>query len=884
MAKVTEVRLTLAAFIYALEIDLKNIINTYISDNTNNLFFLGTDLFQENIKKRFLKDFPNVIPEKNIIQLVDFIDFQDTYTIIVKNKEYFPVEVYNEVKSLVKRLDLIVPIRNRVMHTRPLQAGDFTDVYSFINELKEMSNLNWSTTFDTKKKIEEDPSYVLTLSIPTFKFQTDESEHNLPLPDFDETGFIGRKKDIEDVKKLILGNNRVVSIIGDGGIGKTALALKVAYDIVDLKDANPFDLIIWVSSKTTMLTIKGIEEIENALKDYAGVIEGISDFVKIKKTSNDKLNEILEYLDVFDVLLILDNLETILDESVREFIREAQFRCKIIITSRIGLGELEFRRTLNGLSEIEAITLIRQFANIKQSDLLSTLQNDKLVQIANKLHFNPLALKWFVNAVETGIKPDEVLTKKDDLLNFCLSNVYGKIGDNSKKLIDIILSARKSLNEAELIFLSELSSLVLRKSLNELFATTFIAREIENIGGSQEVKYNIPDFAKEYLLKTNPIKADFIQDINKKLKTLFKQTEQILRVSGYNEFGVNAISIRNSTEKVTARLLTEALKISKQGKKDDLQEIDEKKKDEALEKIEEAKSILPNYFEIYRISAFIKASYGDYLGAEQDYKIGLEIEPDNARLLYFYSGFLLYQLYDNESALLYLTKLMELRPNHPYPSFLYARFLSSTDKPEDAINLLRNLLNTTQLNDNLIRIAITDIIGFLSHWGQNILQKQGDYQLAKEKYLKGINYFERLVKERNFDQKMIKNFCSIIISFIKNIPRIHNEENVVFLRQLVVRYDDLIALNNSKEYIMYLLRDIYKIDQVDKKPSYTGVIAHFDKFKNFVFIQTEKGQRFYANRKAFQDVIWENLEQNDLVGFDVGTNGLGECAMNIIKI
>ena len=41
--------------------------------------------------------------------------------------------------------------------------------------------------------------------------------------------FIGRTKDVEEVKHLIF-TNKVVSIIGDGGIGKTALAIKVVYD------------------------------------------------------------------------------------------------------------------------------------------------------------------------------------------------------------------------------------------------------------------------------------------------------------------------------------------------------------------------------------------------------------------------------------------------------------------------------------------------------------------------------------------------------------------------------------------------------------------------------------------------------------------------------
>lgn len=856
----------------SITLDLKQIINEYISPNYSDISFLGDEIFVEKIKTRFLKEYSGLTPENNIIQIVDFIDFQDTYTVILKNKQFVPENIIHELKTISSKLDLIVPIRNRVMHTRPLQVGDFTEVYAFVNEVTDSSVIKWQTTLETKRKIEEDPSYVLTLSIPSFKFNSEETEHNLPIPDFDDTGFIGRKKDIEEIKRLILGNNRVVTLIGDGGIGKTALALKIAYDIVDLKDKNPFDLIIWISAKTTMLTTKGVQEIENALKDYAGVIEGISDFIKIdKKISNDKLNEILEYLDVFNVLLIIDNLETILDEDIRTFIREAQLSCKIMITSRIGLGELEFRRTITGLSEVESITLIRQFGNIKQSKLLSRLPNDKLVEITKKLHYNPLALKWFVSTVETGVNPDEVLAKKDDLLNFCLSNVYSKLHDNAKSLITLILSSRKSLNEAELIFLSNLPSIILRKSLNELFATTFITREIENIGGSQEVRYNIPDFAKEYLLKNYPIKSDLIKDINRKLKTLSTETDKIQRVLGYNEFGINAITIRNSTEKVTARLLTEALKLSKM-----------QKLEESLAKVEEAKSILPNYFEVYRISAFIKATFDDYLGAEQDYKIGIEIEENNPRLLYFYSGFLLYQLNDSKSAFPLAKRLIELRPNAPYPTFLYARCLSAIDNQSDAIEMLRTLLNTTDMNDESKRIAVTDLMSFYVHWGVQVLQRDGDYNESKNKFLKAIYYFERMVKERNFDSRMIKNFCAGISTFIKSIPKMHNEENFELLRELVIRYNDLLALNNSKSYIAYLLKENYSIDLENIVPKYNGVIDGFRRDSTFSFILSEDGNKYYVNKRAFNPETWNSLRNTDKVKFDIGSNSLGECAINVI--
>lgn len=677
MAKITEIRLTLAALIYGIEIDLKNIIEEYIIPVNSNLDFLQDPELKTKIKNRYSKDYPAINPDENLSDVIEYLDFQEFYTLLLKNKALLPENIYSEIKKIAPELDEIVPIRNRVMHTRPLLVGDFAKVYSFIEELTKAccTENNWQTVKETKQRIEDDPSYVLTLSMPSIKNYEKEIYHNLPIPDFDDTGFIGRKKDIQDIKKLVLGNNRVVSIIGDGGIGKTALALKVAYDILDLRENNPFDIVLWCSAKTTMLTAQGISEIKNALQDYGGFLEFINDVIG-EKSDSDNLEIILEYLEVFNVLLVIDNLETILDERIREFIREASQRSKIIITSRIGLGELEFRRNLLGLSETESIILIRQFANLKQSEILKKIPNDRLVEIAKKLHFNPLALKWFVNSVETGISPDEVIVNKENLLNFCLSNVHSKLSENSKKVLETLLASRKNLNDAQLVFLTELPSIKLRQTINELFSTTFISREILHESGSQEIRYVIPDFSREYLLSKHPMPAKFIKDINIKLRKIDQSAESIKRVSGYNEFGLYSLTVRNSNEKVVARLINEALKYSKS-----------ENFPIALEKLNEAKSILPNYFEVYRVSAFVKATSGDVIGAEEDYKTGLSIEPDNPRLLYFYSGFLLYSLDDVTTALELASKLHAIRPNSEYPTFLFARCLSSSGNNPEAISV-----------------------------------------------------------------------------------------------------------------------------------------------------------------------------------------------------
>lgn len=879
MAKITEIRLTLAAFIYAIEIDIKNVIKKYVTPYQEDISFFQDTELELKVLNRFSKDNPGVKAKENIDEVIDYVDFFDSFNILKKNNILLPKLTSDYLTSIFQELSDLTPIRNRVMHTRPLLSGDFSTVYDFVQGLKQKSPIDWKFVIETRELIEKDPSYLLTLRLPTFKDYEPQSKvvHNLPVPDFDDTGFIGRTKDVDEIKKLIF-SNKVVSILGDGGIGKTALAVKVAYDLVDMGEKCPFELIIWTSAKTTMLTSKGIEEIYTAITDYTGLISVISDSIDSTINGN-KYEAIVEYLSLFKTLIIIDNLETIQSEEVRNFIRTAQTKCNIVITSRIGLGELEYPRTLTGLTENECAKLIREIARLRNSDILMKLPQSTLIEIASKLYYNPLALKWFVSTVETGISPQEVLNNKDDLLNFCLTNVYEKLSDGAISVLNSIRASRRKLSSAEILYLSDYDTLDARKYLIELFKTTLISREIVDVKNLQDVYYFIPEFAKDFLSQKHPVDQLYVKKITQKSRELTSGIEEIKKVDSYNEFSINALSCETPNQRIAAKLLSEALSYSRVNNYS-----------EAFRKVNEAKNVDPNYYEVYRVSAFLKATNGDTLSAEDDYLLGLEIAPDNPRLLYFYAQFLLFHLEDTKKALECADKVFKQKPNHPFSSFLFARCYNTMKEYNKAIQIIRTLISDTKLDSQNLRVAYTELISLYSHSGQSFFKVQNDIENGVGHFKKAFETFEICNKKGIVDIKMIKNFCESLHSFMSMLPSTEVSKNTQYVKDLIESQQHYIGLIYLNRKVIFKYAEKFEDESLnwllDNDFSEGTKIGNLVKTANesYVFIESEN-EKYFAHFKDFLDINTtfelNKLKQGQLVSFEEGQNYKGPCAKNV---
>lgn len=194
--------------------------------------------------------------------------------------------------------------------------------------------------------------------------------HNLPQPDYGK--FIGREQELTKAMRILRpyphSQHSLVTIDGVGGIGKSALALEIAHrflrEIEHLPPEDYFEVLVWTSAKQTVLRPgSGIVTRQQILRTLDDICEAVAVTLdledKILSHSRDKVGHIRRYLSQRRTLLIVDNLETVDDEAVIEFLQELPAPSKAIITTRHRI-DVAYPVRLLGMKWEESKTLIEQ--------------------------------------------------------------------------------------------------------------------------------------------------------------------------------------------------------------------------------------------------------------------------------------------------------------------------------------------------------------------------------------------------------------------------------------------------------------------------------------------------------------------------------------------
>jgi predicted ATPase/class 3 adenylate cyclase len=165
----------------------------------------------------------------------------------------------------------------------------------------------------------------LRAEFPALK-SLDAHPHNLPLQ---LSSFVGREAEVTDVGRL-LGQHRLVTLLGPGGIGKTRLALQAAAEALDSSSDGVFFV--------DLAPVRDPELVPGAIATSLGLRELPGQSISAT---------VVEHLGLKHVLLVLDNLEQLLPavaRSVAELLAAGP-HVRLLATSRAPLrvrGEQEY--------------------------------------------------------------------------------------------------------------------------------------------------------------------------------------------------------------------------------------------------------------------------------------------------------------------------------------------------------------------------------------------------------------------------------------------------------------------------------------------------------------------------------------------------------------
>ena len=907
--RITATRNTCFAIISAIESDLR----TYIVQECDlrGLSDILPDDIRELATRRWQADHSSsaqVRPEDDF-ELIDYTDFLDLAKLLHRTVNKVATETGSTIRVVSAGLERMTPVRNRVCHSRPLEPEDLPSCIDLSKQFVQVPGIEFTELTRILALLNRDPNFVLGIQIPAFWVAEKASiHHNLPLTEFDETGFLGRRKDRQELHRLLRSHYPVVTVIGEGGVGKTALALRCLYDLLD-DDNSPYDAIIWSSLKMTALTDGGVVQLNNDVTTTLGLLGSVADSLGTPSFGglnvDELIDEIGQYLDQYRVLLAIDNLETLASVSLRDLLLKIPQHSKLLITSRVGIGEFEARYSLESLDMPTSVELMRRFARVLGVTTIYQAPDSVLHRYAQGLFKNPLLLKWFISGIARGLDPKSLLDRGGSdfqaVLDFCLANVFDKLDEPERNVVDTLVLARRPLTAAEIYFLnSGVEQVGIEWTLSSLHNSSILKRLVSSDG---TFSYHLSEPASLYVSSNEAPSRKRFNAAQSRMRDLNRMAEREGVAQARYPYEIFSVRASSRDERIAAVLLSQALDSNRH--KRDLEG--------ARSKIEEAKHLFPTFGEVYRISSLVESAADEPYRASEELDRAVNCDPKSTITRYTYAQFLIRQLEDFEGALKHIEFAENIDPASSTLKSTKALALNRLGRSAEAASLYENVLENVDNSPRRWRITIRDqTADCYRRWAELDL-KNRDFPGFTEHITKALDHLSQAIEHSDFDDRTVRqlgrvikdgvvamgnegdfataaSFIGRIEKIVKRLPRqmvdIKDSEYIARALQerqdLVDRVTAVTSVGRSIRYVGSV-----KPDSKSKAlgTSGSGWIDYLPSGVRYGFIREQDGNRLffhYDSLKSKDDRT--KLSLGAEVRFTVGKNNQGVCAVAVTLV
>jgi len=665
--------------------------------------------------------------------LLEWLDLRQEYDLLNRHRAYLPEGLGREVRELTDEINVIEPIRHTIMHGRPLRSQHPEQLVSALNKFVQPQ---WRQLRNALRSMEQDSLWTPEEALP--EPINDGIHHNLPLPDYDETGVLGRDNEIAKLLiELKRGRDSVITLTGEGGIGKSALALEIAYRLLD-DDECPFQLVLWVSLKTERLTVHGIEEIANSVDSLLGAAKYLgSSLTEVDFMGG--VRELAETIGDIPTLLCLDNLETISGDDFVQLYETLPASVSYLVTSRQGIGQIERRFPIGPLQEKDSLLLLNQLVRYRDVATLKTISIETRKEIVRRFRHSPLALRWYILSVEAGRDPLDLIHDQTQLLNFCVLSVYETLSESAKLVLTAMHILSRSVTTDDLVVLAKIPPRQVQEALQELVKGSLVTYALSS---SMVTSVEVSETAQAFLNRLVGPDDSFRQQIAENEREFRKFSEKNRADNNARSLFPMVLRLRSDEDRPTASILRQALQVARRGDYE-----------LSLDLIGQAKTLSPEYWEVYRVEGFVQSRVNPLVSGAR-YQRAYELtttDEHRAVTAHFYASHLARNEHDLDGALTYAREAHRIL-NWNDTARSLGNILVWAGEFDEGIALLESALQDTEGRERVV--TLTAIVDGLRRHSERALNQEKyplkAWDLCWRAWLVGLDEFNSGMSDTRF--------------------------------------------------------------------------------------------------------------------------------------
>jgi len=370
--------------------------------------------------------------------------------------------------------------------------------------------------------------------------------------------FVGRTGLRGELEKAVNRDPRIwiINVHGPGGVGKSAL---VNWFTHRCYEDRTYDAILQLTAKASRLTPEGIARITPTLYSLEGLLDNI---LVCFGESADKLSRkrdlAYEALASFRFLLVLDNMETVEDARILDFIQNipGSADTKVLLTSRRRSGSWELPLYVQELESDE----ISEFVEVKSTEMGFSINATQptVKSIREATGGLPLAIVWLLGRYK--VEPDlEAIVKQlkspdSPVLEFSFRNIWITLSRDARDLLGAFTVFDETPTLEMLGVTTDWPLDRIDAAMGQLEDVTLVKRILQKPTGS--VVYSALPLTLDFAARESSKEGSFAAECSKRYQGFLANIEDTERGDlGYifDRFGISGES-----EKKAARLCKQA--------------------------------------------------------------------------------------------------------------------------------------------------------------------------------------------------------------------------------------------------------------------------------------------------------------------------------------